>query len=153
MVRSDVEPWANPDTIRWILAECKTWAIVGLGSNPSRPAYNVARFLQQRGKRIVPVHPGATTVLGEQAFASLTDIPFAVDCVDVFRRVEAAGEFADRAVQVRAKAVWFQLEIVDEDAFARTTAAGLEMVMGRCPAIEWPVHGPHDQPPRSSAAG
>jgi predicted CoA-binding protein len=131
------ERWAEPDTIRGILADCDTWAIVGLGDNPSRPAYGVARFLQRQGKRIVPVHPSAATVLGERGYASLADIPFKVDCVDVFRRASDAGEFADQAVEIGAKAVWFQLEVIDEQAFDRTTAAGVDMVMNRCPAIEW----------------
>jgi predicted CoA-binding protein len=135
-------PWQDPDTIRWILAECETWAVVGLGDNPFRDAYRVAGFLQQHGKRIVPVHPDAATVHGEKGYAELGDIPFEVDCVDVFRRSEAAGEFADRAVDIGAKAVWFQLGVLDQAAFARTTEAGLEMVMDCCPVIEWPTYGP-----------
>ncbi len=94
-------------------------------------------MLQQRGKRIVPIHPDAPTVLGEQGYASLADVPFPIDVVDVFRRSEAAGEFADQAVAVGAKAVWFQLGVIDEAAFERTTAAGVPMVMDTCPAIEW----------------
>lgn len=136
------EPWGETDKIRRILAGCETWAIVGLANHPHRAAYGVARFLQQQGKRIVPVHPDAETVLGEQGYAKLADIPFPVDCVDVFRRSEAAGEFADSAVAIGAKAVWFQLDVVDEEAYERTTAAGLDMVMNRCPAIEWPANGP-----------
>jgi len=131
------ERWAEPNTIRKILADCHTWAIVGLGDNPGRPAYGVARFLQRQGKRIVPVHPSAATVLGEQGYATLADIPFAVDCVDVFRRAADAGAFADEAVEIGAKAVWFQLEVIDEQAFDRATRSGLDMVMNRCPAIEW----------------
>lgn len=131
------ERWAEPGTIRRILESCDTWAVVGLGDNPSRPAYGVARFLQRQGKRIVPVHPSAATVLGEQGYATLSDIPFGVDCVDVFRRASDAGAFADEAVRIGAKAVWFQLEVIDEQAFDRTVGAGLDMVMNRCPAIEW----------------
>ncbi|ALG07258.1 CoA-binding protein [Kibdelosporangium phytohabitans] len=130
--------WAEPDDIRWILDTCQTWAIVGLADNPRRAAHGVARFLQQRGKRIVPVHPSAETVWGEPGYATLADIPFAVDCVDVFRRAGEAGQFADQAVDINAKAVWFQLDVVDADAFERATKAGLRMVMDRCPAIEWP---------------
>ena len=135
-------PWQDPDTIRWVLAECETWAVVGLGDNPFRDAYRVAAFLQQHGKRIVPVHPDAATVHGEKGYADLGDIPFAVDCVDVFRRSEAAGEFADRAVDIGARAVWFQLGVLDQAAFARTIESGLEMVMDCCPVIEWPTYGP-----------
>jgi predicted CoA-binding protein len=110
---------------------------VGLSGDPGRTAYQIAQLLQQRGKRSVPVHPSAETVLGEQGYATLADVPFPVDVVDVFRRSEAAGEFADQAVAVGAKAVWFQLGVVDEAAFERTTAAGVPMVMDTCPAIEW----------------
>lgn len=141
-VRTEDEPWAEPDTIGKILAKCQTWAIVGLAENPGRAAYGVARFLQRNGKRIVPVHPRAETVHGEKGFATLADIPFDVDCVDVFRRSTEAGAFAEQAVAIGAKAVWFQLEIFDQEAFRRATEAGLDMVMDRCPAIEWSRHGP-----------
>jgi len=125
------------DDVEWILENCQVWAIVGLADNPSRAAHGVARFLQQRGKRIVPVHPAAETVHGEQGYASLADIPFPVDAVDVFRRSEDAGAFADEAVAIGAKAVWFQLGVVDQEAFRRAKDAGLRMVMDVCPAIEW----------------
>jgi predicted CoA-binding protein len=124
-----------------MLEECATWAVVGLSGDPGRTAYSIARMLQQRGKRIVPVHPDAPTVLGEQGYATLADIPFPVDVVDVFRRSEAAGQFADEAVAIGAKAVWFQLGVVDHAAFRRTTAAGVPMVMDTCPAMEWPALG------------
>ena len=130
-------PWLDPGHIRFMLEDCQTWAVVGLSGHPGRTAYSIASLLQQRGTRIVPVHPDAPTVLGEQGYASLADIPFPVDVVDVFRRSEAAGEFADQAVAIGAKAVWFQLGVVDEAAFERTTAAGVPMVMDTCPAIEW----------------
>jgi len=134
--------WDDESEIRKILAECTTWAVVGLSNNRSRAAYGVAQFLQDHGKRIVPVHPSAETVHGEQGYASLADIPFPVDCVDVFVRSDLAGDIADQAVGINAKAVWFQLGVVDEDAYARTTAAGLTMVMDHCPAIEWARLGP-----------
>ena len=120
-----------------MLDDCDTWAVVGLSGNPGRTAYSIASLLQSRGKRIVPIHPSAPTVLGEQGYATLADVPFPIDVVDVFRRSEAAGEFADQAVAVGARAVWFQLGVVDEAAFARTVAAGVPMVMDTCPAIEW----------------
>ncbi len=131
-------PWLDPDTIGPLLENHKTWAVVGLSGNPHRPAFRVAEFLQGQGKRIVPIHPNAPTVLGEQGYATLADVPFDIDVVDVFRRSDAAGEFADQAVAVGAKAVWFQLGIVDEAAYERTTAAGVPMVMDTCPKIEWP---------------
>lgn len=129
--------WKDPDWVRMMLDDCDTWAVVGLSGNPGRTAYSIASLLQSRGKRIVPIHPSAPTVLGEQGYATLADVPFPIDVVDVFRRSEAAGEFADQAVAVGARAVWFQLGVVDEAAFARTVAAGVPMVMDTCPAIEW----------------
>ncbi|WP_181312245.1 CoA-binding protein [Nocardioides campestrisoli] len=130
-------PWLDRTAIDFMLDDCETWAVVGLSDNPARTAYSIAALLQQRGKRIVPVHPDAPTVLGEQGYASLADIPFPVDVVDVFRRSESAGRFADEAVAIGAQAVWFQLGVVDEEAFKRTVKAGLPMVMDTCPAIEW----------------
>ncbi|MFF9914039.1 CoA-binding protein [Streptomyces sp. NPDC013457] len=131
------------DVVRKILtATGDTWAVVGLSSNRSRAAYGVAAVLQRYGKRIVPVHPKAETVHGEQGYASLADIPFPVDVVDVFVNSEHAGQVADEAVAVGAKAVWFQLGVIDEAAYARTSGAGLDMVMDRCPAIEIPLLDP-----------
>ncbi|MBT2445068.1 CoA-binding protein [Streptomyces sp. ISL-36] len=128
------------DTVRKILTGSgDTWAVVGLSSNRARAAYGVAAVLQRYGKRIVPVHPKAETVHGEQGYASLADIPFPVDVVDVFVNSEHAGQVADEAVAVGAKAVWFQLGVIDEAAYARTREAGLDMVMDRCPAIEIPL--------------
>jgi predicted CoA-binding protein len=129
--------WQDPEAVRFMLDEGETWAVVGLSGNPARTAYRIASLLQRRGKRIVPIHPDSPTVLGEQGYATLADVPFPIDVVDVFRRSEAAGEFADQAVAVGAKAVWFQLGVIDEAALERTTAAGVPMVMDTCPAIEW----------------
>ncbi|MGB0101958.1 MAG: CoA-binding protein [Nocardioides sp.] len=129
--------WQDTERVRFMLDECETWAVVGLSGDPSRTAYEIAALLQRRGKRIVPIHPSAPTVLGEQGYATLAEVPFPIDVVDVFRRSEAAGEFADQAVAIGARAVWLQLGVVDEDAFDRTIAAGVPMVMDTCPAIEW----------------
>ncbi|MET7442235.1 CoA-binding protein [Streptomyces sp. NPDC004082] len=129
--------YGDPATIRKILTELgDTWAIVGLSPNRQRAAYGVAAVLQRYGKRIVPVHPKAETVHGEQGYASLSDIPFKVDVVDVFVNSDLAGPVADEAVAIGADAVWFQLGVVDEAAYERTRAAGRDMVMDRCPAIE-----------------
>ncbi len=138
--------WQDPTTIDRMLDEQQTWAVVGLSGDPSRTAYSIAALLQERGKKVVPVHPSfadpaTAPVLGEQGYATLADIPFAVDVVDVFRRSEAAGQFADEAVAIGAGGVWFQLGVIDEDAFARTLAAGVPMVMDTCPAIEWRRRG------------
>lgn len=124
---------------RAILTETgETWAVVGLSNNTQRAAYGVAKVLQRFGKRIVPVHPKAETVLGEPGYRTLADIPFSVDVVDAFVNSELAGGVADEAVAVGAAAVWFQLGVIDEAAFARTTSAGRSMVMDLCPAIEIP---------------
>lgn len=134
--------YGDQETVRRILRQSgDTWAVVGLSSNEARAAYGVAAVLQRFGKRIVPVHPKAEEVHGEQGYASLADIPFEVDVVDVFVNSELAGAVADEAVAVGAKAVWFQLGVIDEKAYERTREAGLEMVMDRCPAIEIPKLG------------
>ncbi len=133
--------WQDPAAVAFMLDEATTWAVVGLSGRPQRTAYEIAALLQSRGKRIVPVHPtaarGDLEVLGEKAYPTLADIPFPVDVVDVFRRSEAAGEFADQAVAIGARGVWLQLGVIDADAFARVTAAGVPMVMNACPKIEW----------------
>ncbi len=132
--------YGDDAAVRRILTSAgDTWAVVGLSNNTRRAAYGVARVLQRAGKRVVPVHPKAETVLGEQGYASLAEIPFPVDVVDVFVNSSLAGEVADQAVAKGAKAVWFQLDVIDEEAYARTRAAGLDMVMDRCPAIELPL--------------
>ncbi|MGH1564417.1 CoA-binding protein [Mumia sp. DW29H23] len=129
--------WQDPAAISLMLDDLQTWAVVGLSGDRSRTAYRIAEALQERGKRIVPIHPSAPTVLGEQGYATLSDVPFPIDVVDVFRRSEAAGPFADEAVAIGAKGVWFQLGVIDEAAFERTRAAGVAMVMDTCPMIEW----------------
>ncbi|WP_408896360.1 CoA-binding protein [Nocardioides sp. R1-1] len=131
----------DPAVIDRMLDDTTTWAIVGLSGNPARTAYEIAALLQRRGKRIVPIHPSAPTVLGEQGYATLADVPFPIDVVDVFRRSEDAGRFADEAVAVGAGGVWFQLGVRDDAAFERTRAAGVPMVMDTCPAIEWRRRG------------
>lgn len=134
--------YGDQETVRRILTRTGgTWAVVGLSNNTSRAAYGVARTLQRFGKRVVPVHPKAESVHGEQGYASLAEIPFPVDVVDVFVNSSLAGSVADEAVAAGAKAVWFQLGVVDEEAYDRTRAAGLEMVMDKCPAIEIPRLG------------
>lgn len=133
--------WQDPEAIDFMLDECETWAVVGLSADPSRTAYSIAQELQRHGKRIVPIHPTADgPALGEQVYRTLTDAAAAlgpIDVVDVFRRSEAAGEFADEAVRIGAKGVWFQLGVVDEDAFRRTSEAGVPMVMDTCPSKIW----------------
>jgi predicted CoA-binding protein len=124
-----------------ILVNSRLWFVVGLGDTPDRPAYGVAGFLQSIGKAVVPIHPRAEIVHGQQGYRSISDAVAAVgvpDVVDVFVRSDRAGEFADEAIAVGATAVWFQLGVIDEAAATRVTDAGLVMVMDRCPAIEYP---------------
>ena len=133
--------WQRTEWVDLMLDDLETWAVVGLSGNTDRTAYSIAGLLQRHGKRIVPIHPRFADeddeVLGEKGYPALADVPFPIDVVDVFRRSDAAGEFADQAVAVGARAVWFQLGVVDTDAFRRTTSAGVPMVMDTCPAIEW----------------
>jgi len=128
-----------------VLAQSKTWAIVGLRDNPTRPAYVIARFLQDQGKRIVPVHQHVQDVHGEVGYRSLKEIPFPVDVVDVFVNSSRAGRVADEAIEIGAKAVWFQVGVVDQQAAQRVENAGLAMVMNRCPLIDWRRLGPTRQ--------
>lgn len=129
--------FARLDVIRRLLNESKTWAFVGLGDNPQREVHNQARLLQGRGKRIVPVHPAGATVLGEPGYAALKDVPGEIDVVGVYRRAEHAGAVVDEAIAAGAKAVWLPLDVVDEAAARRAQEAGLDVVMNRCPAVEW----------------
>ena len=98
MTSETTAPWLDRRAIQFMLEDCQTWAVVGLSGNPHRTAFRIAEFLQGQGKRIVPIHPSAPTVLEQQGYATLADVPFDIDVVDVFRRSEAAGEFADQAV-------------------------------------------------------
>lgn len=136
-MRKGVVNWQDPASVSLMLDDCKVWAVVGLSGDRQRTAFEIATLLQDRGKQIVPIHPDAAEVLGEQGYPTLADVPFPIDVVDVFRRSEEAGEFADQAVGICARGVWFQLGVIDEAAFDRTTAAGMPMVMDTCPAIEW----------------
>ncbi|MFC4586886.1 CoA-binding protein [Sphaerisporangium corydalis] len=129
--------FADPNVITRLLDDSRTWAFVGLTGNPGRTAYDQARRLQGRGKRIVPVNPAASEVLGEQGYATLAEVPVPVDVVGVYRRTRAAGAVVDEAVAAGARAVWLPLGVVDEAAAQRALDAGLDVVMNRCPAIEW----------------
>ena len=128
------------DTIRTLLTQTTTWAVVGLSPNPARDSHRIATLLQSRGKRVIPVNPNAETVLGEIACPSLADLPAdaSVDVVDIFRRADRAGAHVDEAIAIGARGVWMQLGVVDEAAAQRARDAGLLVVMDRCPAIEWP---------------
>lgn len=129
---------ADDTLIDHILTTVKTVAVVGFSNNPARPSHYVAAYLQDRGYRVVPVNPGLAgqTFLGETVYADLASIPFAVDMVDIFRNSEAAGPITDEAIAKGAKVVWMQLDVINEEAAERARAAGLSVVMDRCPKME-----------------
>ena len=131
---------SSPETIRTLLTETLTWAVVGCSPDPRRDSQRIARLLQERGFRVIPVNPSVDNVLGERCYPSLQDIPETerVEVVDIFRRADKAGAHVDEAIAVGARAVWMQLGVIDEVAAQRALAAGLEVVMDRCPAIELP---------------
>ena len=122
----------SPETIARIIEECRTIAVVGLSSSPSRPSHGVAAYMQRAGYRIVPVNPNEREVLGEKAFDALAYVPEKIDLVDVFRRSDEAGAAVDQAIAVSAKAVWLQEGVIDYEAAQRALDAGLLVVMDRC---------------------
>jgi predicted CoA-binding protein len=125
---------AEDRELRALLGDVRTIAVVGLSSRKGRPSYEVARYLQQHGYRIVPVNPNETEVLGEQAYPSLRDLPtdVRIDVVDVFRRAEHTPVVARDAVAIGAKVLWLQEDIVSEEAAAIATDGGLDVIMGVC---------------------
>jgi predicted CoA-binding protein len=127
--------WQDDDYAE-ILRHSKTIAVVGLSNDHFRPSYGVAHYLQQEGYRIIPVNPHETEVLGERAYASLADVPVAVDVVDVFRRPQFVPELVDEAIRAGAKAIWLQPGAVSLEAAQRAREAGLRVVINRCMATE-----------------
>ncbi len=128
----------DPAVIERLLTTPARWAVVGLSKNPARTAYDIAAYVQELGMEIVPVHPKAETVHGAQGYATLAEVPGRVDVVEVFVNSTLAGQVVDDAIAARAKAVWLQLGVIDEEAAERAKAAGLDVVMDTCPAIEYP---------------
>ena len=132
------------DTIRSVLEDRRTWAVIGCSPSPARDSHRIAAMLQRRGYRVIPVNPACESVLGGRCYPSLADAVEAegpVEVVDIFRRSSDAGQHVDEAIAAGAAAVWMQLGVVDEAAAARARAAGLDVVMDRCPAIEMPRLG------------
>ena len=131
-------PLTNDEDIRELLTRARTIAVVGASDRPNRPSYGVMRILQDHGYRVLPVNPQITGehVHGEFVWRELAQIGLPIDIVDIFRRPEAAGDAVDQAIFVGAKAVWMQIGVINEEAAARAEAAGLKVVMDRCPAIE-----------------
>ncbi len=132
----------DPTDVRTML-DLPVWAVVGLSGDPSRPAYEVSQWLAAHGRRIVPINPRGAPVLGEPGYASLGEVPFPIDVVDIFRRSDQAGVHVDEAIAAGAKAVWLQLGVIDEAAAGRALDAGLLVAMNTCPKIEAPRLGWH----------
>ncbi len=123
-------------TIEEIIRQAKTIAVVGLSPNPERASYEVASYLKSQGYRIIPVNPTVAEVLGEVSYPDLKSIPGPVDVVDIFRRAEDVLPIVEQAIDIKAKAVWMQLGIVNEPAAERARQAGLGVVMDRCLMVE-----------------
>ncbi|MBC7290218.1 MAG: CoA-binding protein [Actinotalea sp.] len=129
------------EQISALLTTPARWAVVGLSTNRARPAHGVAAYLQRLGHQIVPVHPRAETVHGATGYRRLADVPGPVDVVDVFVNSSRAGQVVEEAIAVGARAVWLQLGVHDAAAQERARAAGLLVVVDRCPAIEGRARG------------
>ena len=136
-------PLTSDTEIKALLEEVRTIALVGASDRPDRPSYRVMQSLQAHGYRVIPVNPQITGehVHGEFVFRELSQLGDPIDMVDIFRNSAAAGEAVDQAIAVGAKSVWMQLGVINEEAAARAEAAGLKVVMNRCPAIEIPRLG------------
>lgn len=136
-------PLSRDEDIAELLRETRTIALIGASDRPWRASHRVMQFLQDHGYRVIPVNPMITGehVHGEFVWRDLSQVGEKIDLVDVFRRPEAAGDAVDQAIAAGAKAVWMQLGVINEDAAARAEAAGLKVVMDRCPAIEIPRMG------------
>jgi predicted CoA-binding protein len=127
------------EAVRELLTTTTTWAVVGCSPDPGRDSHRIAALLQERGFRVIPVNPAEEEILGERCYPSVTAIPrdLGVEVVDVFRRSDAAGRHVDEAISSGAVGVWLQLGVIDQAAADRASAAGLKVVMDRCPAIEF----------------
>lgn len=136
-------PLTRDEDIYELLANTRTIAMIGASDRPDRPSHRVMAFLQHQGYRVIPVNPQITGehVHGEYVWRELSQIGEPIDLVDIFRRPQAAGEAVDEAIAAGAKAVWMQLGVINDEAAARAEAAGLKVVMDRCPAIEIPRLG------------
>ena len=127
------------DDVRALLTRTRIWAVVGCSPDPGRDSHRVAALLQHEGFRVIPVNPNVDgEVLGERCYATVHEIEEPVDVVDIFRRADQAGGHVDEAIAIGATGVWMQLGVIDRAAAERARAAGLRVVMDRCPAIELP---------------
>ena len=136
-------PLTCDEDIYELLANARTIAMVGASDRPNRPSHGVMRFLQDRGYRVIPVNPqiAGERIHGELVWRELSQIGEPIDLVDIFRLPKAAGEAVDEAIAVGAKAVWLQIGVINEEAAKRAEAAGLKVVMDRCPKIDIPRLG------------
>jgi predicted CoA-binding protein len=143
----DIARWSDTEVARRILTEFHVWAVVGASPDPTRPSHGVSRTLIRHGYEVIPVYPVATTIHG---LATVPDLATAaamrppgspIEVVDIFRASHRAGQHVDEAIAIGAKAVWMQLDVIDEAAAQRADAAGLLIVMDRCPAIDLPLLG------------
>jgi len=148
-------PISTDEGLRELLTETKTIALVGASPDPQRASHAVMRYMMDRGYRVIPVNPVEKEVCGQKAYASLKDIPEPIDMVDIFRRPEHVAALTEEAIAIGAKSIWLQLKVIDEQAAARAEAAGLKVVMDRCPAIDMPRLGmgpPNPHKPTRKAA-
>ena len=127
-----VMPVVQTDPISDLLKRAKTIAVVGLSDSPLRPSHGVSAYMQSQGYRIIPVNPQVDEVLGERAYASLSDVPEKIDIVNIFRRSEFVGEVVDQAVQLKVPAIWMQEDVINEAAAEKARKAGIFVVMDRC---------------------
>jgi predicted CoA-binding protein len=133
-LRTDMNEDIN--TLRRILKQARTIAIVGLSANWWRPSFFAAKYMQDHGYRVIPVNPSYPEILGEKCYASLRDIPERVDIVDCFRKSEEIAPIAEEAIAIGARVLWMQIGVINHTAADRARAAGLEVVMDRCVKIE-----------------
>jgi predicted CoA-binding protein len=128
----------NPsrEEIKQILEKTKIIAVVGLSDNPDRTSYMVSEAMQNKGYRIIPVNPNVEQILGEKCYASLTDIPEQIDIVNVFRRSEFIGPIAEEAIKIKAKVLWLQQGVYNEEAASLAGNQGLSVIMDRCIKVE-----------------
>src|ERR1700733_8834401 len=134
----------SDEYLRSILREVKVIAMVGASPHWNRPSYFAMKYLQDKGYRVIPVNPQAMgqSILGEKVYADLADVPDPIDMVDIFRRSDAVGPLVEEAIRKHATVVWMQIGVRNDEAAARAEAAGLKVVMNRCPKIEYSrLHG------------
>jgi predicted CoA-binding protein len=123
---------AQADPVSDLLNRAKTIAVVGLSDSPLRPSHGVSAYMQTHGYRIIPVNPQVAEVLGEQAYASLLDVPEKIHIVNIFRRSEFVGEVVDQAIRLKVPAIWMQEDVINEEAAEKARKAGIFVIMDRC---------------------